>query len=91
VRYITLPGLRYITFYVILTGIISSLQSYGNIMLISGGNPYGQTDVLAYRIYRDGFRNFNFGLAGAEAVILSVVIMVFAMIYFKFRIKDIEA
>jgi ABC-type sugar transport system permease subunit len=85
VRYITLPGLKYITMFILLTGIIAAMQMFDQVMLISAGNPYGQTDVLMYRIYRDGFRNFNLGMAGAESLILGLATIVFAVGYFKLQ------
>jgi ABC-type sugar transport system permease subunit len=87
VRYITLPGLRYITMYILLTGIIGAMQMFDTVMLISGGNPYGQTDVLMFKIYRDGFRNFNLGMAGAESLILGLATVVFAVGYFNLQQK----
>ena len=53
------------------------------IMFITKGNPYGKTDVLMYKIYRDGVVNFNLGMAGAESTILGLITVVFALIYFK--------
>jgi ABC-type sugar transport system permease subunit len=81
VFYITLPGLRFIAMYILLTGIIGTMQMFDVIMFISKGNPYGETDVLMYRIYRDGFVNFNLGMAGAESLILGLVTVVFALGY----------
>ena len=79
--YITLPGLRFISMYILLTGIIGAMQMFDVIMFISKGNPFGKTDVLMYRIYRDGFVNFNLGMAGAESLILGFVTVVFALGY----------
>jgi ABC-type sugar transport system permease subunit len=90
IRHITIPGLRYITMYVLLTGIIGAMQMFDQVMFISGGNPYGQTDVLMYKIYRDGFRNFNLGMAGAESLILGFVIIIFAFMYFNVQWKRLE-
>jgi ABC-type sugar transport system permease subunit len=83
VRFITLPGLRFISLYILLTGIIGTMQMFDTVMFISGGGPYGQTDVLMYRIYRDGFLNFNLGMAGAESMILGLLTVVFALGYLK--------
>jgi ABC-type sugar transport system permease subunit len=83
VRFITLPGLRFIALFILLTGIIGSMQAFDTVMFISGGGPYGQTDVLAYRIYKDGFLSFNLGMAGAESLILSLITVVFALGYLK--------
>ena len=84
VRYITIPGLRFVSAYIILTGIIGVMQMFDVVMFISKGNPFGQTDVLMYRIYRDGIINFNLGMAGASSTILGLITVVFALIYFKF-------
>ncbi len=81
VRYITIPGLKFIAMYILLTGIIGAMQMFDVIMFISKGNPFGQTDALMYRIYRDGFVNFNLGMAGAESWVLGLVTVVFAVGY----------
>jgi ABC-type sugar transport system permease subunit len=81
VWYITLPGLRFIAMYILLTGIIGTMQMFDVIMFISKGNPFGETDVLMYRIYRDAFVNFNLGMAGAESLILGLVTVIFALGY----------
>lgn len=84
---ITLPGLRYVASYIFLTGIIGVMQMFDVIMFISDGGPYGTTDTLMYCLYRDGFVNFNLGMAGAESTVLGVVTMVFAAIYFVILMK----
>jgi len=81
VFHITLPGLKFISMYILLTGIIGAMQMFDVIMFISKGNPFGKTDVLMYRIYRDGFVNFNLGMAGAESLVLGCVTVVFALGY----------
>ncbi len=81
VRYITIPGLKFIAMYILLTGIIGAMQMFDVVMFISKGNPFGLTDVLMYRIYRDGFINFNLGMAGAESLVLGVVTVLFALFY----------
>ena len=44
-----------------------------------GGNIC--TDIPKYRIYRDGFINFNLGMAGAESLVLGLVTIFFALGY----------
>lgn len=81
--YVTIPSLRFIMVYIFLTGIIGVMQMFDVVMLISHGNPYGLTDILMYRIYRDGVISFNMGMAGASSTILGLVTMVFAFIAYK--------
>jgi ABC-type sugar transport system permease subunit len=82
VRYITIPGLRFISVYILLTGLIGVMQMFDVIMLISHGNPYGKTDVLMYRIYRDGVISFNMGMAGAASTVLGLVTIFIAFLTF---------
>jgi len=87
VRYITIPGLRFVASYIILTGIIGVMQMFDVVMFISKGNPYGKTDILMYRLYRDGIVNFNMGMAGAEATVIGVITIVFSILYFRVVLK----
>lgn len=82
-RYITIPGLKFVTMFILLTGIISAMQMFDVVMFISAGGPYGQTDVLMYHIYRNGIVNFNLGMAGAESTVLGLLTAILAIIYFK--------
>jgi ABC-type sugar transport system permease subunit len=82
ILYITIPGLRFIASYILLTGLIGVMQMFDVVMLISHGNPYGKTDVLMYRIYRDGVVSFNMGMAGAASTVLGLVTIVIAFLVF---------
>ncbi len=88
VRYITIPGLRFVSMFILLTGIIGAMQMFDVVMFISKGNPFLKTDVLMYRIYRDGIVNFNIGMAGAESMILGLVTIIFAFAYLYFQKKS---
>jgi len=88
IYYITIPGLKFIAAYIILTGVINVMQMFDVVMFISRGNPYGKTDVLMYRIYRDGIQNFNLGMAGAQSIVLGIVTIVFALLYYKLVIRS---
>jgi len=83
IRYIVIPGLRFVASYIILTGIIGVMQMFDVVMFISQGNPFGQTDVLMYRIFRLGAVNFNLGMAGASSTILGFITLIFVGIYLK--------
>lgn len=85
---ITLPGLKPISLYVFITGIISAFQIYEPIAFITNGGPYGATNVLALRIIQDGYQNFNFGMAGASGLLLAVLIMACSAFTYKAMTKD---
>jgi len=84
VRYITIPGLRFVAAFIVLTGIIGVMQMFDIIMFLTSANPFAQTDVLMYRIYRYGAVTFNLGMAGAAGTILGLFTLVFAVMYFYY-------
>ncbi len=77
---ITLPLLKPTTFFLLITGIIGSLQVFSSVYVITGGGPRGATDVAVHRIYLRAFESFDMGYASALAWILFAVIFVFTLI-----------
>jgi multiple sugar transport system permease protein len=86
---ITLPLLRPTTFFVLVTGIISSFQVFDTVYAMTGGGPAGRTDVIAARIYHEAFEAFRLGRAAAIAVVLFVLLVAVTLgqqLYFRRRI-----
>lgn len=78
--YITLPSLRGIVTYVLITGFIGTLQIFEPVLFISQAGPFGTTDVIVHRIFRDFYGDFNFGMAGAGAMVITFIIVVFSVL-----------
>lgn len=73
---ITLPLLRPTTFFVLVTGVISSFQVFDSIYALTPqGGPQGVTDVVAGRIYDQAFRSRNIGQASVMALVLFVLLV----------------
>jgi len=68
-RYITLPGIRGSLALLAVLGFIYSTQQFTLIWLITGGGPVDATTTLAPAIYMQAFRFYDFGYAGAIAVV----------------------
>jgi multiple sugar transport system permease protein len=80
---VTLPGIKPIATYIVITGLISAVQIYEQVAFLTNGGPYGTTEVLVYRIIKDGFFNFNLGMAGASSIILAVIVFIASLSYYK--------
>jgi multiple sugar transport system permease protein len=78
--HITLPGLRGIFVYILITGFIGALQIFEPVLFISRGAPFGGTEVIVYRIYRDFYGDFNFGMAGAGSLVIATIILIFSLL-----------
>lgn len=87
---VTIPGLRPIASYILITGIIGAVQIYEQVMFITGGGPFGTTEVLVYRIMRDAFWDFNFGMAGSSSMVLACFVFIFSVKIFKNQTRESE-
>ena len=82
-RYVTLPGLKPIATYIIITSLIGAIQIYEQVLFMTNGGPYGQTEVLVFRIYRDAFWDFNLGMAGASSLIMAALVFSVTIFYYR--------
>jgi ABC-type sugar transport system permease subunit len=89
-RYVTLPLLSPTLFFVSVVSVINSLQSFGQIHILTVGGPMGETTTLVYNLYRDAFVKFRTGLASSEAVILFGLILLATMVQFRMAKKRVH-
>ncbi|GIE87632.1 carbohydrate ABC transporter permease [Actinoplanes regularis] len=73
-RRVTLPLLRPTTFFVLVTGVISSFQVFDTVYAMTRGGPAGRTEVVAYAIYREAFVDYRMGRAAAMSVVLFLLL-----------------
>ncbi len=87
---ITVPLLAPTTFYILITSVIGSFQSFAHIYIMTGGGPLRRTTVIGYYLYERGFKFFDMGYASAIAYVLFAIIFVFTLLQFKFGKGDIQ-
>ena len=82
-RYITLPLLKPMTLFVVITSIISYIQAYVQILIMTEGGPGTATYLASYIIYDEAFVKYNFGYASALSFVLFVITAVFSWLSFR--------
>jgi len=82
--HITLPLLTPTLFFLLVVTTIISLQSFGQIHILTRGGPAGATTTLVYSIYVNAFAfgNSNFGYASAQALVLFAIVLAVTAIQF---------
>lgn len=82
--HVTLPLLTPTLFFLLVVSTITSLQSFGQIHILTRGGPAGATTTLVYSIYVNAFAfgNSNFGLASAQAILLFVLVLAVTAVQF---------
>jgi multiple sugar transport system permease protein len=76
-RYITLPHLKPVTFFVVATGIIGTFQLFDQSYILSGGSggPNNATLTIVLLIYQAVFRDLQLGYGAAIAFLLALIII----------------
>lgn len=87
-RYVTLPLLKPMTLFVVITSIISYIQAYVQILIMTEGGPGTATYLASYIIYDEAFVKYNFGYASALSFVLFVITAVFT--WLSFRVSGTE-
>lgn len=80
---ITLPQLKPTTFMLTILGVVSSLQMWSFVQIITDGGPGTSTYTLGLYIYRSGFITYRTGYACALAWLLCAIVMVFMLIRWR--------
>ncbi|MGO4936336.1 carbohydrate ABC transporter permease [Fundicoccus sp. Sow4_H7] len=75
IRHITIPQLKFSTFFVLVTTIIGWLQFFEEPFIMTEGGPLNSTMSVSLFIYRNGFQLNRFGYAAAGSLLLFVVII----------------
>src|SRR5207302_7290730 len=84
-RRVTLPLLRPIVLYVLVTATINSYNVFTQVYVMTLGSqaaPGHAVRVLVFDIYQNAFQYFHMGYASAEAVMLTLIVLGFTLIQF---------
>lgn len=82
---ITIPLLRYATFFVTVTTLIGWLQFFEEPFVMTNGGPLDGTISLALFIYETGFQFSEFGYAAAGSFVLFIIIIIVTLIQFRLQ------
>jgi multiple sugar transport system permease protein len=84
-RYVTLPLLKPILLYVLVTSTINAYNVFTQVYVMTLGSqsaPGQAVRVLVFDIYQNAFQYFRMGYASAEAVALTFIVLGFTLVQF---------
>jgi multiple sugar transport system permease protein len=81
--HITVPLLKPTTLFVVITSLISYLQAYVQILMMTQGGPGTSTYTISYLIFDQAFKKYRFGVASTQAVVLFILTAILTVIMFK--------
>jgi len=88
-RWITLPMVRPVTFFLVVTNVIAGSQIFTeiNIMTPTGGPEFSSASIVYY-IVRKAFKYQQMGYATAMAVVLGLIVFVVTLIQFRLNRRN---
>ncbi|WP_406399670.1 sugar ABC transporter permease [Streptomyces sp. NBC_00879] len=79
-RFVTLPMLRPVLFFVLVIEAIQAFQVFDAMYVMTAGGPVRASYSLVYFLYDSGFKYFDFGYASAVGLMLFLVVLLFSLI-----------
>lgn len=90
-RSITLPLLRPTSVFVLVISLISALQLFDPIFVLTQGGPAGATTTAVFYIYQTAFQFLQLGYASALSVVLFLIILAISVLQLRiFRHESLD-
>lgn len=87
-RRITMPSIKPITYFLTIQLLIGSFNVFLQVLVLTGGEPRGQTSSLQYMLFSRTFELYKFGEGAAIGVITAISILVFTILLNKSLHQD---
>jgi len=81
---VTLPQLSPMTFFLLVTSLLSSMQAFDIISVMTSGGPLDSTKTMVYQVYDEGFVRFRVGDASAIATVLFFILLALTLFQVRF-------
>lgn len=87
---IVFPLVSPVTFYlVVLNMVFAFFESFPVIDAVTKGGPGQSTELMVYKLYKDGFIGLNLGSSGAQSVILMALVIGLTVLQFRFAERKV--
>ncbi|MEX2536958.1 MAG: sugar ABC transporter permease [Trueperaceae bacterium] len=86
--HVTMPLIRNTTLVALVLTTLHAFNMVTMILLMTGGGPAGSTDVLALRVFKEGFLFYRMGIASAAAVVIFLLNIAFTLVYIRVLRSD---
>ncbi|WP_084361990.1 carbohydrate ABC transporter permease [Robertmurraya korlensis] len=79
-KHITVPMISPTSFFLFITGIISTFKVFDLVAVLTKGGPMHSTSMIVWNLYETAFVNLKIGPASAMAVVLFVIVFAITII-----------
>jgi sn-glycerol 3-phosphate transport system permease protein len=87
---IIVPLISPVTFYLVVVNMVFAFfSSFGVIHAVTQGGPGRATEIMVFKLWKDGFVGLNLGSSAAQSVILMAVVIGLTMLQFRYAEKKV--
>ena len=88
---IVFPLLSPTTFFLLVVNIVYAFfDTFGIIDSATGGGPEQATEILVYKVFKDGFKALDLGGSAAQSVILMAIVITLTAVQFRYVEKKVQ-
>ncbi len=92
-RFVTIifPLLSPTTFFLLVVNVVYAFfDTFGIIDAATSGGPGQATEILVYKVYKDGFKGLDLGGSAAQSVILMAIVITLTVIQFRYVERKVQ-
>ena len=83
-RFVTLPQIRPVLLFVVVSSTIGTFQIFSEPYVITGGGPSNATITIVQYIYNQAFLQLNLGYASAVSVLLVIIVSIMSIVQIRY-------
>jgi len=88
---IVLPMLSPTTFFLLVVNVVYAFfNTFAIIDAATGGGPGSATEILVYKVYKDGFKALDLGSSAAQSVILMAIVIGLTIVQFRYVERRVQ-
>jgi len=88
---IVFPLLSPTTFFLLVVNVVYAFfDTFGIIDTVTGGGPGQATEILVYKVYKDGIKALDIGGSAAQSVVLMIIVIALTVLQFRYVERKVE-
>jgi sn-glycerol 3-phosphate transport system permease protein len=88
---IVFPLLSPTTFFLLVVNMVYAFfDTFGIIDAATSGGPGQATEILVYKVYKDGFKGLDLGGSAAQSVVLMAIVITLTVIQFRYVERKVQ-
>ncbi|SOD91745.1 sn-glycerol-3-phosphate ABC transporter permease UgpA [Caenispirillum bisanense] len=88
---VVFPLLSPTTFFLLVVNVVYAFfETFGIIHATTEGGPAGATEILVYKVYKDGFVGLDLGGSAAQSVVLMAIVIALTVVQFRYIERKVQ-